>query len=304
MFFTDTASSFIAHQMILSGTVKLNSHESLTDQPDAQPWGCDAPPGTQTAVIFKSGKVIEPAHKGLPFPCFTQYGTIADLLDKANVSWRYYVDAFEGSKDADFSGGVWNGYDAIEKIRHGPDWKKNMSMPNTTVFTDVKSGKLPAVSWVIPSLADSDHPASGCNGGPRWVTSIVNAIGKSKYWDTNGDDRNVGRLGRLVRSRAAGADQLHEPRHARADDRDLAVVAANTVVHTEYQFGSILKFIEQNFGLGSLHTTDATSTSMGDIFNFNQSGITFKPEPLPQKSNCGGSAYTREIIEHDGGVPE
>ncbi|MGB8625074.1 MAG: alkaline phosphatase family protein, partial [Candidatus Cybelea sp.] len=78
MFFTDTASSFIAHQIILSGTVKINSHESLTDQPDRQPWGCDAPPGTQTPVIFKSGKVLEPPHKGLPFPCFTQYGTIAD----------------------------------------------------------------------------------------------------------------------------------------------------------------------------------------------------------------------------------
>ncbi|HEY2555298.1 MAG TPA: alkaline phosphatase family protein, partial [Candidatus Cybelea sp.] len=38
MFFTETASSFIAHQEILSGTVRLNSHESLTDQPDAQPW--------------------------------------------------------------------------------------------------------------------------------------------------------------------------------------------------------------------------------------------------------------------------
>jgi phospholipase C len=304
MFFTDTASSFIAHQIILSGTVKLNSHESLTDQPDGQPWGCDAPPGTQSAVIFKSGKVIEPPHKGLPFPCFTQYGTIADLLDKASVSWRYYVDAFEGSKDADFSGGVWNGYDAIKKIRYSPDWKRNISMPNTSVFTDVKNGSLPAVSWVIPSLADSDHPASGCNGGPRWITSVVNAIGKSKYWDTTAiivlwDDWggwydpappaqiNYTSLG--MRVPMIVISPWSQP---------------STVVHTEYQFGSILKFIEQNFGLGSLHTTDATSTSMADIFNFNQAGIPFKPEPLPHKSNCGGSASTREIIEHDGGVPE
>ncbi|MGB8627678.1 MAG: alkaline phosphatase family protein, partial [Candidatus Cybelea sp.] len=218
--------------------------------------------------------------------------------------WRYYVDAFEGSKDADFSGGVWNGYDAIEKIRHGPDWKKNMRMPNTTVFTDVKNGKLPAVSWVIPSLEDSDHPASGCNGGPRWVTSVVNAIGKSKYWDTTAvivlwDDWG-------------GWYDPAPPAQINYTSLGMRVpmivispwAQQNTVVHTEYQFGSILKFVEENFGLGSLHTTDATSTSMGDIFNFNQSGTAFKPEPLPHKSNCGGSASTREIIEHDGGVPE
>ena len=78
MFFTDTASSFIAHQLIISGTVALNSNESLTDQPNQDPWGCDAPPGTITAVIFKNGKVDE---FGGPCPCFTQYGTIADTLD-------------------------------------------------------------------------------------------------------------------------------------------------------------------------------------------------------------------------------
>jgi phospholipase C len=304
MFFTDTASSFIAHQIILSGTVALNSHESLTDQPDQQPWGCDAPPGTQTPIILKSGKTIEPPHRGLPFPCFTQYGTIADLLDKANVSWRFYVDAFEGSKDADFSGGVWNGFDAIKKVRHGPDWQKNMSMPNKTVLTDVKNGKLPAVSWVIPSLEDSDHPASGCNGGPRWVTSVVNAIGKSKYWNSTAvilmwddwggwydpvppDQINYTSLGFRV---------------------PMVVISpwaqAGTVVHTEYQFGSILKFVEENFGLGSLHTTDETSTSMADVFNFNQSAIKYKTEPLPTEKKCVGNPTAQQIIDHDGGVPE
>ena len=80
---------------------------------------------------------------------------------------------------ADFSGSVWNGYRAIRKIFYGPDWKTNVSTPNTTIFSDIKAGTLPAVSWVIPSLADSDHPASGCNGGPWWVTKVVNALGTS-----------------------------------------------------------------------------------------------------------------------------
>ena len=41
---------------------------------------------------------------------------MADVLDAAHVSWKYYVDP-ETGKDSDFSGGVWNGWDAIAKVR-------------------------------------------------------------------------------------------------------------------------------------------------------------------------------------------
>jgi phospholipase C len=283
--------------------VRLNDHESLTDQPGPLPWGCDAPPGTQVPVLLKNGKELYPPHKGLPFPCFT-YPTIGSLLDQAGVPWTFYVDACSGSKDADFSGCVWNGFDAIKKIRDSKDWTTKISTPNLNVFHDVQKGTLPAVSWVIPSLEDSDHPASGCNGGPRWVTSVVNAIGKSKYWDTTAivvmwDDWG-------------GWYDPAPPAQINYTSLGMRIpmivispwAQQSSVVHTQYQFGSILKYLEENFGLGSLHTTDQTSTSMSDIFNFTQSPITFKPEPLPKQKNCGGSASAREIIEHDGGVPE
>ena len=43
MFFDETASSFIAHQMIIAGTVQYSKDAVLTDQPNNNPWGCDAP---------------------------------------------------------------------------------------------------------------------------------------------------------------------------------------------------------------------------------------------------------------------
>ena len=115
MFFSQTAASFISHQIILSGTVALNSHESLTDQPNDTPWGCDGQFGEVTPVLEKDGKYI---YDG-PFPCFTEYGTMADLLDPAHVSWKYYVDRelSPTGNTGDFSGDVWNGYDAIAKVR-------------------------------------------------------------------------------------------------------------------------------------------------------------------------------------------
>ena len=40
------------------------------------------------------------------------------------------------------------------------------------------------VSWITPDWKDSDHTGSGYNRGPSWVTSVVNAIGESPYWQS------------------------------------------------------------------------------------------------------------------------
>jgi phospholipase C len=242
---------------------------------------------------------------------------MADVLDSAHVSWKYYVESFNHGKDYDFSGEVWDGFDAIAKVRCatftpprkcsgvGTDWK-NVSMPNTSVFKDIRSGALPAVSWVIPTLADSDHPASSCDGGPRWVSSVVNAIGESKYWDSTA-------VILLWDDWGGWYDPVPPPQtnYTSLGFRVGTIAISpwarpNTVVHTQYDFGSILKFIEENFGLGSLHTTDETATSIGNMFDFSQQPTKFVSEPLPHASKCASQpgASIQEIIQHDGGVPE
>ncbi|HTA37691.1 MAG TPA: alkaline phosphatase family protein, partial [Candidatus Acidoferrales bacterium] len=47
------------------------------------------------------------------------------------------------------------------------------------------------------------------------------------------------------------------------------------VSHTQYEYGSILKFIEQAFTLQSLHSTDDRANSLIDAFDFTQ-----KPRPF------------------------
>jgi hypothetical protein len=41
----------------------------------------------------------------------------------------------------------------------------------------------------------------------------------------------------------------------------------------------MLKFVEQSFNLGSLGTTDARATSIGNLFNLTQTPIPFVPIP-------------------------
>ncbi len=280
MFFTDTAASFIAHQIIISGTVALNSKRSLTDEPDDSIWGCDAYPGTETPVLLIDGHEIRPHNKTLPFPCFTEYRTMADLLDGAKVSWKYYVAPMFGP-NADFAGSVWNGFDAIRKVRYGADWKTHISRPNLSFFKDVQRGALPAVSWVMPTLADSDHPASGCNGGPRWVTKVVNAVGTSQYWKDTA-------VIVLWDDWGGWYDSVPPPRtnYTSLGFRVPMIVISpyarhGYVSHMQYQFGSVLKFVEKTFGLGSLGASDASSNAMDDAFDFSQAPLQFKPARLP-----------------------
>jgi len=304
MFFTETASSFIAHQMLVSGTVQINKGEWLTDQPNGFPWGCDAPPGTHTPVIFSNGKYSPNG----PFPCY-KYATMADLLDTAGVSWLYYVDAaVPPNVYGDFSGAVWNGYRTIHKIFYGPDWKSRISQPNTNIFKDLSGGTLPSVSWVIPSLYDSDHPASGCNGGPLWVTKVVNAIGTSQYWK---DTAIV-----LLWDDWGGWYDNAPPTQINPSTLGFRVPAIvispyakpGFISNTHYDFGSILKLMEETFNLGSLDVTDKSAASMEDVFDFTQSPNKFVAAPLPKAMPCAGQItnprQVQQLIQHDGGVPE
>ena len=303
MFFDETASSFIAHQMILSGTVQIKNGEWVTDQPPQPPWGCDSVPGDNAPILFANGK--EKRYPGI-FPCFT-WGTIADLLDAKQVPWLYYVDALPNPY-GDFSGGVWNGFRAIKKIFHGPDWKTNISSPNTNFFSDIKAGKLASVSWVIPTLYDSDHPASGCNGGPWWITKVVNAIGTSQYWK---DTAII-----LIWDDWGGWYDNAPPTIINPSTLGFRVgmivispyAKPNNISHTQYDFGSILKYIEETFNLGSLGTDDASANSMQDVFNYSQTPNKFSAAPLPKAMSCKDKITNpkavEELLKHDGGVPE
>lgn len=276
MFQTQGSGSFTAHQDLIAGGTAINAIESLIDNPSASSWGCDAPPGTLTSLITVHGQYL--FDRG-PFPCLTYpHGTLRDLLDARHVSWKYYVPPYETRT----IGVLWNAFAAIAAVRHGPQWTTNISMPETNILNDVADGTLPMLSWVIPSSHDSDHPwiERGIDNGPSWVATVVNAIGESPYWKSTAiaivwDDwggfydhvppafiDNAGGLGFRVPM------ILVSP-----------YVTPGYVSHTQYEFGSILKFVEQNFNLGSLGTTDRRATSIGGLLHLNQAPLPFSPIP-------------------------
>ncbi len=185
----------------------------------------------------------------------------------------------------------------------GSDWS-HIRHPNTRVFDDIAAGTLPSVSWVIPTLCGSDHPASGSNQGPRWITKVVNAVGRSKYWRSTA-------IVILWDDWGGWYDNVSPPQinYTSLGFRVPMIVVSpyakpHSVSHTQYDFGSVLKFVEENFGLGSLGTSDVSANSIGDVFDFYQAPLRFKAAALPPIVSCPKFNSASELIERDGGVPE
>ena len=91
------------------------------------------------------------------------------------MTWRYYSAA-----NNDY-GYIWSTFDAIRAVRLGPEWSTNVVMPPAQFLTDVQNGSLAGMTWITPTLNDSDHPVSGANLGPSWVATVVNAVGTAAW---------------------------------------------------------------------------------------------------------------------------
>ena len=271
LFQTEGSGSFTAHQDLIRGGTAISSSEHLMNFPSGVPWGCDAPAGTRTSLIDANNQYR--AGQG-PFPCLS-YATLRDRLDAKQLSWRYYAPQVGGG----FGGDFWNAFDAIGAVRNGPEWDTNVVSPETQVMRDISRNTLPSVSWVIPDAQNSDHPGFHSDTGPSWVAQIVNAIGESPAWDST--------VIMIVWDDWGGwYDHVAPPKPHRFGGLGfrvpLLVVSPYSrrgyVSHSTYEFGSIVKFIEENWHLPPLGTTDVRAPDFApDFFDFSKPARGFVP---------------------------
>ena len=132
---------------------------------------------------------------------------------------------------------------------------------------------------MIPGGNNSDHAGSNNGGGPAWVASIVNQLGnnpKCKDGETYWDNTAI-----LITWDDWGGWYDHEPptflEGAQGDYQYgfrvpfiavSAYTSAGYVDNTRMDFGTMLRFLENNFGIaeGALNFADARAT--GDLNEF------------------------------------
>jgi phospholipase C len=262
--------SFVGHQYLIAAQA-----DSSVDLPSGF-WGCNQP-SSMVATISQqrvvSSSETQPA-------CFT-YKTLADELDKAGRTWHFYTSWYDTpSSDA---GAYWSAYQAVDRIYHSPEWKKDVLYPQTRFITDIAAGKLSNVTWITPICNNSDHSNCGGGYGPSWVSALVNAVGKSKFWKSTAIF--------VVWDDWGGLYDHVRPPHKDYDGLGFRVpllvispyAKKDYVSHVQYESAGILTFAEDVFGLGRLAAADTRATSpAGDCFDFTQTARPFVPIQAPK----------------------
>jgi phospholipase C len=293
MFQTNQGPSFPAHQFIISGTSAPSAGSKLfvAENPSGVTFangdtGCASPSDEFVNVIDPNG-IESPI-----YPCF-EHQTLTDLLNEKGISWRYYAAG---------AGSIWTAPNAIQHMcgpnaapPHatacvGSDWTNNVVLATTQnpapVLTDIANGRLATVTWVMPNGLESDHAQGNDGSGPSWVAAIVNAIGNSAYWSNTAIFITWDDWGGWY-------DHVPPPRMLNSYEYGFRVpmivvspyAKQAYISHVTHDFGSILKFVEQTFGLPSLGYADAPADDLSDCFNFNQKPTQFKTISAPLKAD-------------------
>jgi phospholipase C len=273
MFQTNEGPSFPAHQYLLSGTSTISNGSSLraAENPltpsGANTGGCDSPAGSLVKLINQSGQEDQST-----YPCFER-NSLIQLVEAQQLSWHYY--------QAELGAGLWNAPDAIEAVRYSSEFSTDVVAPPSQVLNDIDAGNLANVVWVTPTKAESDHAGINNGSGPSWVASVVNKIGESKYWYNTAIFVTWDDWGGWY-------DQIVPPIYNSYELSfrvPLIVISPYAKQHyistVQHEFGSILKFTEETFNLGSLGTTDVRSDNLSDCFDFSQTPIKFQTIPAP-----------------------
>ena len=201
--------------------------------------------------------------------------TIFDSLEAAGISWKFYVqnydstitfrDRGDGDKAAQV---VW--VPLMNYARYVDDPKLFGKIVHLDeYFTDLQNGTLPEVAYIVPSGA-SEHPPGSILAGQRFVKKLITALMQSSVWESSAftwtyDDwggwydhvlpPDVGEYGYGFRVPALLVS---------------AYAKKGYIDSTELDFTSILKFIQENWGLQSLAERDANANSFMNAFDFNQ----------------------------------
>jgi phospholipase C len=304
--------SFIGHQYLIAAQAG-----STVNLPTGL-WGCSSVPDSSRRVSVTDaanvptprppsgdGDVVELLNANRTFgrwepPCF-DYKTLADELDAARDSWRFYTSAYdEPSSD---SGAYWSAYQTIRHIYNTKEWRTNVidcCVPQSRFITDVRGGKLSDVTWVTPICVNSDHANCGGGYGPAWVSALVNAVGESKFWDSTAIF--------VVWDDWGGLYDHVPPPYKDFDGLGFRVpllvispyAKHDYVSHTQYESAGILTFTEDVFGLGRLARADRRATSpAADCFDFTQTPRKFVPIKAPKDTGFFMHQYNNRQIPDD-----
>jgi len=201
--------------------------------------------------------------------------TIFDRLQKAHVTWKFYVQNYDPRLNyrtfKDFPGNrasqvIWVPILNFARYIDDPAFMRHV-VPLRQYFKDLDNGTLPEVSYIAPS-GPSEHPPSNLASGEAFVRGLINGLMDSSSWRSSAFLLAYDDWGGWY-------DHVKPPQ---VDNfgygfRVPAILVSpyarqGFVDSTTLDFTSILRFIEDNWGLAPLTRRDATAKSIAGGFDF------------------------------------
>ena len=218
----------------------------------------DGAPGTVPDCDHNSNStvtVIDPeGNRSQRIRCF-DFPTLPDSLGEAGISWKYYA---EGGGFLSLVGHIYN----------STVWTTNVASPDQFV-SDVQTGHLPSVSWLLPPEYKSEHPPDSICEGENWTVSVLNALMQGPDWNSTAVFVTWDDFGGFYDHVAPPQlDQFglgpRVPLLIISPYAKQGYVSHNLSDHT-----SVLRFVETRYGLRALTSRDAAASDLMDNFDFN-----------------------------------
>jgi phospholipase C len=273
--FTIAATSGGVHENPLQDRGLLEQRHQATGLYKA--WGCDSVGGAYVNVVSSEGVTEQ-----VP-PCF-DFTTEGDLLSGRDIPWAYY------SATQYQNGYLFSAYDAVRHVRDDPKvWQAHI-FPVDGLVRDIRANALPPVTWVTPRFPLSDHPEYSMCWGENWTTRVIDTIMRSPMWKSTAIFLSWDDYGGFY-------DHVPPPQVDRFGFGirvPLLVISPYArqgyIDHTLGEFSSVLRFIEDNWGLRQLTRRDRDAFNLSDAFDFSQTPR--PPDPLPLRApDCTGPQF-------------
>jgi phospholipase C len=217
------------------------------------------------------------ARGGGPLPATGyDFTTIFDRLQAAGVSWKFYVQNYDPTinfRDKNLTSNkaaqlIWAPLLNFSRFVDDPALSSHI-VDMSQYYTDLQNGTLPAVSYLAPSGL-SEHPPGDITVGQTFGVSTVTSLMRSSAWSSS--------LFALTWDDWGGWYDHVAPPQVDGDGYGFRVPAifvspyakSGTVDDTTYDFTSVLKFIEDNWGLPPLTARDATANSIANALDFSK----------------------------------
>ena len=213
-------------------------------------------------------------------PLDLSWSPLVQELTQSGVSWKWYTGAPDPTALS-----YWDVLPAFGYFHHHPS-ELSKNVVGTQNFIDsLANGTLPSVSWVIPGsgyaprnypfasdppipqCVTSEHPPARPDCGMDYVTYLVNAVMKSPYWSSTAVVLTWDDYGGFYDHVAPPVVDAYGEGF-RVPTLVISPWAKHGFVdHTPYEFGSLLSFVEADFGLPKLGTRDSVGIGRNDLMN-------------------------------------